>query len=47
MENQPEQQSKDVQNTKPNEISGVHFSSAIKIFDPNNEEVYVQIRGDE
>jgi hypothetical protein len=29
-----------------NEYSGFYFSSAIKIHDPNTNEVLVQIRGD-
>lgn len=29
-----------------NEIGGFYFSTAIKIFDPNTEEVLVQQRGD-
>lgn len=32
---------------KPNENSGVYFSSHVKIFDPNTNEVLVQKRGDE
>lgn len=32
---------------KPNENAGVYFSSSIKIFDPNTEEVLVQKRGDD
>ena len=31
---------------KPNDIGGFYFSSAIKIFDPNTEEILVQKRGD-
>lgn len=31
---------------KPDEETGFYFSSAIKIFDPNTEEVLVQMRGD-
>jgi hypothetical protein len=31
---------------KVDELSGVYFSTAIKIYDPNTEEVLVQIRGD-
>lgn len=31
---------------KPNEHSGVLFSSHIKIYDPNTKEVLVQKRGD-
>jgi hypothetical protein len=33
--------------TKPNEVGGVYFSSSIKIFDPNSNEVLVQKRGDD
>lgn len=29
-----------------NEFSGIYFSSSIKIFDPNTNEVLVQKRGD-
>jgi hypothetical protein len=29
-----------------NDIGGFYFSSAIKIFDPNTEEILVQARGD-
>lgn len=32
--------------SKPNEIGGFYFSSGIKIFDPNSNEVMVQKRGD-
>lgn len=32
--------------TKPNEQAGFYFSSGIKIFDPNSQEVLVQKRGD-
>ena len=32
--------------TKPNESSGIYFSSSIKITDPNTNEVLVQVRGD-
>lgn len=32
--------------TSPNEQTGFLFSSAIKIYDPNSNEVLVQIRGD-
>ena len=31
---------------KPNESSGIYFSSSIKITDPNTNEVLVQMRGD-
>jgi hypothetical protein len=31
---------------KPNETSGFHFSSSIKITDPNTKEVLVQKRAD-
>lgn len=33
--------------TKPNEVGGVYFSSSVKIFDPNSNEVLVQKRGDD
>lgn len=32
--------------TKPNEVGGFYFSSGIKIFDPQTQEVLVQKRGD-
>ncbi len=32
---------------KPNEVGGFYFSSGIKIFDPNSQEVLVQKRGDD
>lgn len=32
---------------KPNEHAGYYFSSSIKIFDPNSQEVLVQKRGDD
>jgi hypothetical protein len=35
------------QTTKPNEQGGFYFSSAVKIFDPNTNEVLVQQRGDD
>jgi hypothetical protein len=31
---------------KPNEVGGIYFSSNIKIYDPNSNEVLVQKRGD-
>lgn len=31
---------------KPNENAGFYFSSSIKIFDPNTQQVLVQKRGD-
>ena len=31
---------------KPNEVGGFYFSSGIKIFDPQTQEVLVQKRGD-
>lgn len=34
------------QEKSPDEVSGFYFSSAIKIFDPNTDEVLVQKRGD-
>lgn len=32
---------------KPDEIGGVYFSSSIKIFDPETNEILVQMRGDD
>ena len=34
-------------NAKPNETSGIYFSSGVKIFDPNTKEILVQKRGDD
>jgi|TARA_X000001036_G_scaffold233500_1_gene218032 hypothetical protein len=31
---------------KPNEDSGIYFSSSLKITDPDTDEVLVQMRGD-
>jgi len=31
---------------KPNETGGFYFSSSVKIFDPNTEEVLIHKRGD-
>jgi len=31
---------------KPNENSGIYFSSSLKITDPDTKEVLVQVRGD-
>lgn len=42
-ENEPEK----VEDKKPNEFGGFYFSSSIKIFDPNTEEILVQQRGDD
>jgi hypothetical protein len=33
--------------SKPNEQSGVYYSSHIKIYDPNTNEVFVQKRADD
>lgn len=39
---------KEASNTrKPNENAGVYFSSSIKIFDPNTDQVLVHKRGDD
>lgn len=46
---QMKQEPKNKDNTpskKPNEVGGFYFSSGIKIFDPNTQEVLVQKRGD-
>ena len=32
---------------KPNECGGFYFSSSVKIFDPNSQEIIVQKRGDD
>ena len=40
------EESKEKPGPKPNEIGGFYFSSSIKIFDPNSEEILVQKRGD-
>lgn len=45
-ENQPKIEEKEPQK-KPNEIGGVYFSSTIKIFDPETNEILVQKRGDD
>ena len=34
------------QSAKPNETGGFYFSTGVKIFDPNSQEVLVQKRGD-
>jgi hypothetical protein len=31
---------------KPNENAGFYFSSSVKIFDPNTQQILVQKRGD-
>jgi len=31
---------------KPNEDAGLHFSTHLKIFDPNSKEIIVKTRGD-
>ena len=42
-----EKDSQKLQDTKkPNELGGVHFSSSVKISDPNTNEVLVHMRGD-
>jgi hypothetical protein len=32
---------------KPNEVGGFYFSSSVKIFDPNSQEIIVHKRGDD
>jgi hypothetical protein len=32
---------------KPNENAGFYFSSSVKIFDPNSQQILVQKRGDD
>lgn len=36
----------DMAEKKPNENAGIYFSSFIKVYDPNTQEVLVQKRGD-
>jgi hypothetical protein len=44
---QDQQQKQPVQNErKPNEQAGFHFSSALKITDPETGQVFVQMRAD-
>ncbi len=31
--------------TPPNEVGGVHIEGFVKIFDPENDEVFVETRG--
>lgn len=49
MNNTTDEESKKPQEyeKKPNEFGGVYFSSSIKIFDPNTNEILVQQRGDD
>jgi hypothetical protein len=37
----------EVKENKPNEKSGVYFSSHVKIYDPNTKEIFVQKRADD
>lgn len=37
----------EVKEKKPDEKSGIYFSSHVKIFDPNTKEVFVQKRADD
>jgi hypothetical protein len=43
---QTEGKSGKTSSAKPNEVGGFYFSSGIKIFDPQTQEVLVQKRGD-
>ncbi len=47
--NKSEPDSKKQQNStkKPNEVNGVHFSSHVKIYDPNNKQEFVNKRADD
>ena len=45
-ENTEKIEEKEANKRTPDELSGFYFSSAIKIHDPNTNEVLVQIRGD-
>jgi len=48
MNNENKSDVKDLQakTQKPNETGGFYFSSSVKIFDPNTEEVILNKRGD-
>lgn len=46
IKSKPEGNRKQISTRKPNEVGGVYFSSSVKIFDPNSNEVMVQKRGD-
>ncbi len=48
MNNKSKNEGKQVKSppTKPNEVGGFYFSSSVKIFDPNSQEVIVHKRGD-
>ena len=39
--------SKNEPKKKPDEHGGFYFSSSLKIFDPNSQEIIVQKRGDD
>ena len=45
MNEKPEKE-EEKQEVKPNEQSGIYFSSFLKITDPNTKEILVQVRGD-
>jgi hypothetical protein len=44
--NEKPEKVEDNKEVKPNEQSGIYFSSFLKITDPNTKEVLVQVRGD-
>lgn len=44
--NKSEVEDSQVETHKPNETGGFYFSSSVKIFDPNTEEVIIHKRGD-
>jgi hypothetical protein len=48
MNDKSKSEGKQAQNppAKPNEVGGFYFSSSVKIFDPNSQEVIVHKRGD-
>ena len=31
--------------TRPNEVGGIHIEGHVKIFDPENDKVFVNVRG--
>lgn len=44
---QPDNKKQEEKTKKPNENSGVYFSSHVKIFDPNTKEVFLNKRADD
>lgn len=46
MKNKINDEEKAASRGKPNEVGGFYFSSGVKIFDPDTQEILVQKRGD-